>query len=388
MRAGFKTAIAAILLSASAIWQGAAAQNDALGYFPDRASLHKELWESYAYVTSGEINPNIIDWTIQFASAYGREDLIHDVVARYVSQPCISEEPFDPEKIREAIKAHQVAIINETHHSPDDRQRILDMASIFAEEGFTYYAAETFQDDVATGGNKTGLDAGFYSTEPFHGRLLRELARLGFEFVPFEARLKDRVDGDRRILREQVQAQNIIDRILKENPEAKVLIHVGWGHAFEIPEDEYGMAWMAQRLKEKSGIDPLTISQTFCRAAGDEAVLIRSDSEGGEDKLYATDLAIGSARWSFADGRPTWHRRLGFQPVPVPIALRDDDLPVIVEAMPEGADELTVPDDRLLIAPGESHVLMLPEGTYELFSFTQAGQMRGPVRIEVNSVAK
>ncbi|MBA4227877.1 MAG: hypothetical protein C0456_14710 [Hyphomonas sp.] len=388
MRIGCKAAIAATLLSTFLAWQSGHTQTEALGYFPDRASLHRDLWQSYAYVTSGEVNPNVIDWTVQFASAYGREDLIVSIVERYISRPCVSEEPFDPEKIREAIKAHQVVVISETHHSADDRQRILDMARIFADEGFTYYAAETFQDEVFTAGIKTGINAGFYSSEPFYGRLLRELAHLEFKFVPFEARLSGQVEGDRRILREQVQAANIIDRVLKENPDARILVHVGWAHAFESPEDEYGMAWMARRLKEMSGIDPLTISQTFCRANGDEAVLIRGADEGGKDELSHTDLAIGIPSWSFLDGRPSWHRNLGFHPVPVPAALRDETLPVIVEAMPEGSDELAVPEDRLLIAPEETHVLMLPDGTYDLFSFTQAGQMRGPVRIEVTSLAE
>ena len=61
--------------------------------------------------------------------------------------------------------------------------------------------------------------------------------------------------------RDEIQADNII-RIMKANPNAKIVINCGWHHVIESDELKYGKYfWMAKHIKEKTGIDPLTIYQ-------------------------------------------------------------------------------------------------------------------------------
>ena len=62
--------------------------------------------------------------------------------------------------------------------------------------------------------------------------------------------------------RERGQAQNLIERILKDAPQAKILVHAGYAHIDEKGADRVGAETMAQRFKEATGIDPLTIEQT------------------------------------------------------------------------------------------------------------------------------
>ena len=93
--------------------------------------------------------------------------------------------------------------------------------------------------------------------------------------------------------------------IFNDDPDAKVFIHVGHSHVAERPiPDENGMRWMAARLKEATGIDPLTISLTDCVASGDAPVLasagVRPD---GTLRPVYTDDVVGLPRVTIRDGR-------------------------------------------------------------------------------------
>ena len=69
-------------------------------------------------------------------------------------------------------------------------------------------------------------------------------------------------------MREDAQTANLIEAVLGAAPETKLIVHVGHSHVAELPV--HGTPWMAARLKERTGIDPLTISLTACRAPGDQ----------------------------------------------------------------------------------------------------------------------
>ena len=97
---------------------------------------------------------------------------------------------------------------------------------------------------------------GYYTSEPVYGDLVRTAFKLGYRVVPYEWAGEYTPDN-----RERGQARNLVERILKDNPKAKILVHAGYDHIDETGE-LVGAKTMAQRLKQMTGIDPLTIDQT------------------------------------------------------------------------------------------------------------------------------
>jgi hypothetical protein len=158
-----------------------------------------------------------------------------------------------------AAEAAQVVMINEAHHVPQHRAFTIDLLKKLRQRGFTHFATETlYEKDTQL--NERGYPTtttGFYTGEPVYGDLIRIALRLGFRVIPYE--VEGAADAD---LRERGQARNLVERILKDDPKARILVHAGYAHIDEFGADRVGAITMAQRFKETTGIDPLTIEQT------------------------------------------------------------------------------------------------------------------------------
>lgn len=109
----------------------------------------------------------------------------------------------------------------------------------------------------------------------------------------------------------------MVTDLLSRDPKARVVIHVGHNHVREGYSRTFlETKWIAQfLLKDRTGIDPLTVSQLSCRADSSKDV-ISSRVEGSPDEVVV-DLFLRHPRPVFQDGRPTWRRELGDRPVPV-----------------------------------------------------------------------
>ena len=59
-------------------------------------------------------------------------------------------------------------------------------------------------------------------------------------------------------------------------------------------------------------------------------------------------------------------------------------LPVLVEARRLDEPRLAVPEDRLLLRPGETLPLMLPPGAYRVEAWTKNGQVADAVDLNVD----
>jgi hypothetical protein len=230
--------------------------------------------------------------------------------------------------IASAAEKQQVIMINEEHDTPMHRAFTTRLLPILYAKGFRYLAAETISDDD-TELNKRGYPTqktGFYTADPVYGDMIRTALRLGFKIVPYEHMRVDCKNPDDnpdfcQDERERGQAQNLYDRILKNEPNAKILVHVGRGHNQEANFETWAM--MAWHFKQISKIDPFTIGQMHLSERSrpeNEFPLYRyaaakwkfaepSVFQSKDGKLWsepANDLTIFHPRAIYKDGRPAW----------------------------------------------------------------------------------
>lgn len=351
------------------------------------------------------------DWTpegsdgslvMQLFAMAGREDLIvrFDPDAfTYGACPVLEGAALDT-AIGPARSA-QIVIINEAHDQPLHRWTIQQLAQALSGE-FDVFAAETFNYLRLMEPREPGA-LGWYDREPVFARQVAAIESAGYRLAAYEIRADQR-DGDattredRIAVREEAQANNLIAEVLADDPDARILVHVGYSHVLEAPvirgEDEAPLVWFAARLKEKTGIDPLTISQTHCSpqpAPADDADPAAPPALGAGDLVLAdgagvaqdsaVDLFFAHAPMEFADLRPDWRRAAGDIAVAVPQTLLPTDAPVIVEARAPGETLEHMPVDRVLIYPGETPVLLVPPGEWTVTAWDANGAAGGAVEL-------
>ncbi|MEO0451989.1 MAG: hypothetical protein AAFZ74_16870 [Pseudomonadota bacterium] len=343
-----------------------------------RAKLHQDLFESYEYLTSDEVDIYVIDKTAQFAGLMGREDLLSEVYAFWLGDTCTDISVAPPlETLLEAATDTQIVILNEAHMMPLHRADPIGFIEALVENGFTHYAYESFSDSIMTREGEVLTEDVYYSNDPVHGRLLSVLKDAGVKLVAYEG---SGPDG-----REAAQAQALVERVFGEDPDARLIVVAGWAHVYEHI-DGFAGQMMARRLKDLSGIDPLTIQQTGCSLSTDaSAALVGGyESNRGMSNDGATDIYLAHPALSFTHQRPDWRRTVGDVDVPIPKDLRLETEAVLIEARRPGAPPEAIAIDRVMRAPGETLPLLLPPGTYEVFGWTKSGPVQtDPILITV-----
>ncbi|MCC2975226.1 immunity 21 family protein [Sphingomonas sp. PL-96] len=333
----------------------------------------------------GEVDPeHPLDGMMvaQTLSLFGREDLIaassYDYRANRCAAASAGSEVLD--EIERWARRTSIVIINESHERSEHRGFSAELARRLRPLGYDALAMETLanpEPNVSAATLPAVLarpdqpfledEDGFYLSEAGFGRLGRVAKALGYRLVPYEEQEDASAGGtatrEQRIAtREETQARNLV-RFLREHPNTRLLVHVGYSHATEVPLPDGGI-WMAARLKAKTGIDPLTISQTSCRGGGDR---VRLADLPADEPAGAFDLVVDHPTARFVRGRPAWRLAAGDRAVDIPASLR----PVacgwrVIEARPVVEPDAAVPMDRVAIRPGETVALMLPPGRYRL----------------------
>lgn len=339
---------------------------------------------------------------VQAYSFLGREDLIlkfrPDAFGRF---ECPVLQADGLQAVVDAVGDSQIVMINEAHHAPYHRWVIGELAARLGED-FTVFSAETFSPDSTTEALNAGplMSLGFYSREPIFGRQLRRLIEQDYRFAAYEqngdqAQLDDSASWQERIVeREESQALNFIANVLETYPEQRVLVHVGYAHLHEVgsPSGEDHTRWFAARLREKTGLNPLTISQTACRIPDSEegvslaqSALVDASETAHARVPGAVDLFLGRPSLTLTDGRPDWRYAIGDQAVAVPVQMLPVDERVIIEARAPGESLEFIPTERLMLYPGETLPLLLPVGEWVLTAWTPEGPYGDPVTIQVPS---
>ena len=285
--------------------------------------------------------------------------------------------------IERLARGRRAVFINEAHHVPQHRVLTREVLKALYQQGYRYFAAETLYTFIyAERGYPVIGTTGYYTDEPLYGDLVRKALELGYTVVPYESRSFDETQYER----ESAQAQNLIDRILEGDPDAKLVVHAGYGHIYERATPDWTP--MALLFKKRTGIDPLTVEQTamsehsapkFEAAEYREATAdfdfteptifecsdepwIQADAKG----LY--DLTVFSPRSVYVKGRPTWLLLDGERkPYVLPTDICQEQFPCLVQARYEGELPNAVPVDQIEVKnKTKPATLMLPSGRFEI----------------------
>ncbi|RZK63100.1 MAG: hypothetical protein EOO59_00680 [Hymenobacter sp.] len=161
---------------------------------------------------------------------------------------------YQPAEARAYILARarheRIIIINEAHHVPRHRAFTASLLLALAAQGYRYLAVEGLSeaDSLCSQRGYPLRTSGYYVQEPAYGNLLRTAAQAGMQVQPYDYGYPEGDPANRLRNRELEQVRNI-RRILAADPQAKLVIHCGFGHLGERPTPE-GDKWMAAYLKE------------------------------------------------------------------------------------------------------------------------------------------
>ena len=311
----------------------------------------------------------------------GENELPAPTTAAYKTVPAV-------DWITSQASDYRVIMLNEAHHAPQTRVLTFALLQALRDQGFDYLAVETLVNNgnnpLAKGYPTSGT--GSYSREPIFAELLREAKRLGYTLLPYETNAARSEETQQQ--RETGQAQAIAD-CLASSPDARILVHAGYGH---IGEREYGMPDgarpMAMELTRINGLPILTVDQTSARSyelddiktlgrqlsvafvVAQPAVLLEKDSgKPWSNKSGVYDASVLLSATSSSSLRPDWLSIGGRrQAVSVDMTRCLDHLPCLVEARhAEEGDDAIPADQFMMLSENETSTpLYLAPGHYRL----------------------
>lgn len=299
------------------------------------------------------------------------------------------------EYIIERAQKHSMVIINEAHHISPHRLFTMSLLQDLYDQGYRHFGLETLNNNDNTyvetlnASKKVNYDSGYYTKDPRFAELLREAMKIGFTLFAYES------VGNSGQGRELEQAENIA-RYVATNPEGKVLLHCGYGHADEL--NTPGSQMMAGHVAALLKIDPLTIDQTNhterSQLKYDSPVLRKFTlSEPG---ILVNDQHETSSPWSIVNelhhlnlgmdiyvfhpgvkllhGRPAYHFTETKQARKIDLSNATVSYPALLYAYSEGSDMTReIPLDVLEINEPTA-ILGLPTGTFKLLLKDRSGK--------------
>lgn len=292
-----------------------------------------------------------------------------------------------PEIVARA-RTTRVVILDEDHLVPRQRAFGLEVARSLRPLGYTILAVETLTRDGDDSVSLAKMDklfadgyvrhsSGYYIDDPVFADFLRQSMAMGYHLISHEATKAFQLeDAEASVnMREQEHAENILHRALDKNPTAKVLVYCGTHHAAKAPlasEPGKNRAWMAQRLKQITGIDPLIVDQATLSEtpsylpdvdlyaiasakAKSESVILTDGSKPVTVGLLrgVVDLQVVHPAVTLRDGRPAWLVAMGRKPAPVPAALLPNTGVRLVQAFIASEAEDAIPVDQVLVSAGQ-----------------------------------
>jgi hypothetical protein len=314
----------------------------------------------------------------------------------FASDSQASLDGFAPQDAVEVIASRaagtQLVIWGEEHHLPQTRSLYEALLHRLRDEGYRYLAAEAFAEAIATSEFvDVGYEAGLYLWDPVFAAAVRTAVELGYQLVAYDT--SERGPEGEAGFRDRRQAENIITRVFEGDPDAKVLVLTGRGHASETPASD-GWRPMAAVLKDLTGLDPLTIyapTMSMRETPEEEHPLYRVAS--ARDLLHRPTIFVDTAsaeplgaasfdayvfwpRVEVETGRESWVFRLpGRRKVEIPLSLPQGTGPILVQAFEEGRPDRMIPDDQVLFLGGSVPALALAAGSYRIRAIRPDGEV-------------
>ena len=288
------------------------------------------------------------------------------------------------EPIIEEAKEHRIVIISENHLKPQHRVFAKQLIVALKKQGFSHLGLETLtngsngNDMVDTELMTRGypLDSpmtGTYTLEPKMADLVRKAIHHGYTLFPYER--AEKIKGKDR---DEIQADNVI-QYLNAHPNEKVILLCGFHHAIESNIKKRGKySWLAKYIKDKTGIDPLTIYQdNFTeKFIYNEHPILRTKNIQ-KPSVFTTnkneiarlsnhvDIEVIHPKTWYITGRPHWlYEDDSFQAVEIKLDSKTQEYPVIVSAYLIG-EVNSVPLDRVELKYKYDKIpLVLPQGKF------------------------
>lgn len=283
----------------------------------------------------------------------------------------------------------RVVLLNEAHHVPMHRAFSQKLAAELRKIGYTYLACETFGAGDAPVAPRGYVDAGtgYYTQEPVFAGFVNSAMADRWKLVAYEFQGASNATGwERQQQRETGQARNLVDRIFARDKDAKVFIHVGYGHHQKSPDPDAKQLMMGEVLRRLTQLDTLHISQHEFHAHPDRAdetpvyqqlldkfrfaapFVLKKDGRPLVllNQAGRVDMQVIFPRYDTHDGRPDWLASLaGRQPRAIPPALLPASGRRLVLAYREGDEPGAVPADIVMVEAGKPvPKLMLPKGEF------------------------
>ncbi len=307
--------------------------------------------------------------------------------------------------IVELANTRQVVFINEAHHVPQHRVFTVQLLKSLYDRGYRYFSSETLSsfDEHALNRRKyPKRQTGFYLVEPLYADVIRQALKIGFKVVAYEhqkqcdySQTPDKCQDER----ERGQAQNLIDKILKHDPHAKIIVHAGYGHIDETGgSSTFPWVPMAKYFKDFSGIDPLTIDQVDMTEHLDpnleKAEFKSVHNHYAPTKPIFLQSKVTRSYWTRMEGhydiqifnprsgsgkRPGWLENLPDRKAVLVSSKDCISYPCLVQAILKEEYSIdAVPADQILFRSKGTNSLFLSEGTYLVLS---SGHLVGEINV-------
>lgn len=281
-------------------------------------------------------------------------------------------------------KNTRIVILNEDHESPRDRAFGLAVAKALRPLGYNKLAIEALtggDDDYASNlslrVSRDGFvrpEDGFYTLDPVFSDFIRQSIKSGYKISSYEAlgiRTGAQLTREQRIsTRERGQAENIARRLFSETSEDKILIYVGYAHV-KKGKDDNGIRWLAEALRERLGINPLTIDQATSEKYNigdkffDQSVIFLDTNKSPVvfgDYSGRVDIQVFHGPSRMQLGRPSWLWRMGRKAVSVPVELAPRSGCRLIQAFVDSEGQDAIPVDQIVVFPQsrQSYLAIVP----------------------------
>ncbi len=317
--------------------------------------------------------------------AMGRDDLVDAPEETSANYACPRQWVEPLEMISRAAQDSRIVILETARNTAEQTAFAEEVVARLAADGFTAYADDglTLGPGGAAHPDVLLVSEGLVTRDPGHGRLLREVKRNRMQLVDAGIwwasanELASLSPAEQSARRQAALANQVSRRVFARNPGARVIFYT------ERSADAAASAALKADVARLTGHEPLLIALTGCAHAYEEPAFLPSYSEGQMPHGDA-ELVFAIPRAAIRSGRRMAGRNVAEQVVPVPPEFLQTGLPVLVEARRTSDPDLAVPEDRVMLFPGDQLPLILPPGEYRIEAWTKNGPFAASVAVAVS----